>query len=65
MYEVLANMTRVVAGERYEPAELLADAERGLYGFRSPPAVRAADACRFRQVPGLRLGAGIKGGCCR
>jgi hypothetical protein len=28
---------RISGGPNYEPVELLADAERGLYGFRSPP----------------------------
>jgi hypothetical protein len=33
---------RISGGTEYAPVELLADAQRGLYGFRSPPSDEAA-----------------------
>ena len=35
---------RIRGGPEYDPVELLADAQRGLYGFRSSPADEAAPA---------------------
>jgi hypothetical protein len=35
---------RISGGEEPEPVELMADAEQGLYGFRSPPGGEAADS---------------------